>query len=304
MDRQEIESFRSISNLVFEYCRQEPQKRPLSVAVFGPPGSGKSFGIKEIANSLLPGQIRVLEFNLSQFDSEGDLHAAFHQVRDAGLSGTIPLVFWDEFDTSLEGAPLGWLRYFLAPMQDGRFQEGQINHPIGRSIFVFAGGTSSTMAAFDQGPTEEFRAAKGPDFISRLKGYINVLGPNPVEGSATSAEDPYFIIRRAILLRSSLNRNAKHLFEKGDGKELLNIDSGVLRALLKTRVYKHGVRSIESIIAMSQLTGETSFERSSLPAESQLDLHVDGKSFLSLVQQVELGGCAGEAGRGHPRRFL
>jgi hypothetical protein len=290
VDRQEIESFRSISNLVFEYCRQEPQKRPLSVAVFGPPGSGKSFGIKEIANSLLPGQIRVLEFNLSQFDSEGDLHAAFHQVRDAGLSGTIPLVFWDEFDTSLEGAPLGWLRYFLAPMQDGRFQEGQINHPIGRSIFVFAGGTSSTMAAFDQGLTEEFRAAKGPDFISRLKGYINVLGPNPVEGSATSAADPYFIIRRAILLRSSLNRNAKHLFEKGDGKELLNIDSGVLRALLKTRVYKHGVRSIESIIAMSQLTGETSFERSSLPAESQLDLHVDGKSFLSLVQQVELEG--------------
>jgi RyR domain/ATPase family associated with various cellular activities (AAA) len=291
VDRQEIESFRSISNLVFEYCRQEPQKRPLSVAVFGPPGSGKSFGIKEIAKSLLPGQIEVLEFNLSQFDSEKDLHDAFHQVRDMGLSGKIPLVFWDEFDTSLEGAQLGWLRYFLAPMQDGRFQEGQINHPIGRSIFVFAGGTSSTMTAFDQGPTEEFRAAKGPDFISRLKGYINVLGPNPVEGGGTSAAaDPYFIIRRAILLHSSLKRNAKHLFEKSDGKELLSIDRGVLRALLKTSEYKHGVRSIESIIAMSQLTGETSFERSSLPAESQLDLHVDGKSFLSLVQQIELEG--------------
>jgi hypothetical protein len=291
VDRQEIESFRSISNLVFEYSRQEPQKRPLSVAVFGPPGSGKSFGIKEIANSLLPGQIKVLEFNLSQFDSEKDLRAAFHQVRDAGLSGTIPLVFWDEFDTSLEGAQLGWLRYFLAPMQDGRFQEGEINHPIGRSIFVFAGGTSSTMAAFDQGLTEEFRAAKGPDFISRLKGYINVLGPNPVEGGGTSAAaDPYFIIRRAIILRSSLKRNAPHLFERADGKELLSIDRGVLRALLKTSEYKHGARSIESIIAMSQLTGETSFERSSLPAESQLDLHVDGKSFLSLVQQVELEG--------------
>jgi hypothetical protein len=41
---------------------------------------------------------------------------------------------------------------------------------------------------------------------------------------------------------------------------------------------------------MSQLTGKTAFERSCLPSESQLDLHVDGKSFLSLVQQVELEG--------------
>jgi len=291
VDRQEIESFRSIRNLVFEYCRQGSQTRPLSLAVFGPPGAGKSFGIKEIAKSLLPGQIDVCEFNLSQFDSEKDLHDALHQVRDAGLKGKIPLVFWDEFDTSLGGAPLGWLRYFLAPMQDGTFQSGQINHPIGRSIFVFAGATSSTMAAFDQGPTQAFKDVKGPDFISRLKGYINVLGPNPVETSTGEAvADPYFIIRRAILVHSSLKRNARQLFERRDGKELLHIDRGVLRGLLKTRKYKHGVRSIESIIAMSQLTDKTSFERSSLPSESQLDLHVDGKTFMSLVRELELEG--------------
>jgi hypothetical protein len=291
VDRQEIESFRSIRNLIFEYCVQGKQKRPLSVAVFGPRGSGKSFGIIEIANSLLPDQIELLEFNLSQFDSEEDLHAAFHQVRDVGLSGMIPLVFWDEFDTSLEGMPLGWLRYFLAPMQDGKFQEGQINHPIGRSLFVFAGATSSTVTTFGQGlKPEEFRAAKGPDFVSRLKGYINVLGPNPVTRRGASTAPDLHFIPRAIILRSSLNRGSPQLFEKRDGKELLNIDRGVLRALLKTSEYKHGARSIESIISTSQLTGKTSFERSSLPAESQLDLHVDGKSFLSLVQQVELEG--------------
>jgi len=291
VDRQEIESFRSIRNLIFEYCVQGKQKRPLSVAVFGPRGSGKSFGIIEIANSLLPDQIELLEFNLSQFDSEEDLHAAFHQVRDVGLSGMIPLVFWDEFDTSLEGMPLGWLRYFLAPMQDGKFQEGQINHPIGRSLFVFAGATSSTVTTFGQGlKPEEFRAAKGPDFVSRLKGYINVLGPNPVTRRGASTAPDLHFIPRAIILRSSLNRSSPQLFEKRDGKELLNIDRGVLRALLKTSEYKHGARSIESIISTSQLTGKTSFERSSLPAESQLDLHVDGKSFLSLVQQVELEG--------------
>ena len=309
VDRQEIESYRSIRNLVAEYAGQKQAARPLSIAVFGTPGSGKSFGVTEMAKSLLPGQIEPITFNLSQFDHPQDLLAAFHQVRDIGLSGKIPLVFWDEFDTTLAETPLGWLRYFLAPMQDGKFQEGQISHPIGRAIFVFAGGTSSSMEEFDRGTDVGYKSAKGPDFVSRLKGYINVLGPNPVAGRGG---DPYYIIRRAILLRSSLKRGTPQLLEKHDGNELLNIDRGVLRALLKIDKYKHGARSIESLLAMSQLTGKTAFERSCLPSESQLDLHVDGKAFLSLVQQVELEGpmleslaeaahavyCEGEQARG------
>jgi hypothetical protein len=287
VDRQEIESYRSIRNLVAEYAGQKSVSRPLSIAVFGTPGSGKSFGVTEMAKSLLPGQIEPITFNLSQFDSADELIAALHQVRDIGLSGKIPLVFWDEFDTSLQETPLGWLRYFLAPMQDGKFQEGQISHPIGRAIFVFAGGTSSSMAEFDKGSDTAFKAAKGPDFVSRLKGFINVLGPNPVKGDNA---DPYFIIRRAILLRSSLKRGVPQLFEKRDKKELLNIDRGVLHALLQIEKYKHGARSIESLFAMSQLAGKTAFERSCLPPESQLDLHVDGKRFLALVQQLELSG--------------
>jgi hypothetical protein len=47
---------------------------------------------------------------------------------------------------------------------------------------------------------------------------------------------------------------------------------------------------MESVIAMSQLAGKTRFERSSLPTEAQLDLHVDGQDFLALVQQLELDG--------------
>jgi len=47
---------------------------------------------------------------------------------------------------------------------------------------------------------------------------------------------------------------------------------------------------MESVIAMSQLAGKTRFERSSLPTEAQLDLHVDGQDFLARVQQLELDG--------------
>jgi hypothetical protein len=288
VDRQELESFRSFRNLVCEYCKQGQQQKPLSVAVFGSPGSGKSFGINQVAKALLPGQIEKREFNLSQFISVEDLISALHQVRDIGLSGKIPLVFWDEFDTSFEGKSLGWLRYFLTPMQDGKFQEGEIIHPIGRAIFVFAGGTSTSMASFGKVlEAELFKAVKGPDFISRLKGFINVLGPNPLK---EGKPDPYFIIRRAILVRARLKMDAPSIIKREGNIEKMSIDAGVLRALLNISEYKHGARSIESIIAMSQLTGKTSFERSCLPSESQLDLHVDGGAFLSLVQQIELEG--------------
>jgi hypothetical protein len=287
IDRHEIEAFRSIRSLVNEYCQGGQQVRPLSIAVFGTPGSGKSFGISEVAKALLPGQIEKLEFNLSQFDEAEDLLDAMHQVRDVGLSGQMPLVFWDEFDSTLGDQPLGWLRYFLSPMQDGRFQEGQISHPIGRAIFVFAGGTSASMEAFDQGrDSEAFRKAKGPDFVSRLKGFVNIMGPNRLVLAPDG--DPFYVIRRAIIFRSLVERNAPHLLEKRDGRTVMRIDPGVRRAFLKTRTYKHGVRSMESILAMSSLAGKTAYEQSSLPAAAQMELHVHARDFASLVQLLDL----------------
>ena len=282
VDRQEIESLRSIRSLVSEYVAQPRPKRPLSIAVFGPPGSGKSFGITQLALALRPGEIEPKEFNLSQLGSTDELLSALHQVRDIGLGGKIPLVFWDEFDSDHQGT-YGWLRHFLAPMQDGKFQHGDLAHPIGKAIFVFAGGTSETLDNFGKNVSEDqARAAKVPDFVSRLKGYINVLGPNPQAGR----DDPYYVLRRAILLRSMLSRDAKHIVRNGE----VQIDSGVLRALLQTWRYKHGARSMESVIAMSQLEGKTRFERSSLPTKAQLDLHVDGLDFRALVQQLQLKG--------------
>lgn len=289
-DRQEIESFRSIRALIGEYSRQTNQERPLSIAVFGPPGSGKSFGITEVAESVLPNRVKKLTFNLSQLSSPEELFGALHQVRDVALSGSLPLVFWDEFDTSLAGRPLGWLRYFLSPMQDGQFQQGEVTRPIGRSIFVFAGGTSETRERFGEGifseqvKESELKAAKVPDFISRLKGSVDILGPNPRGGKPDA--DPDHTVRRAILLRSFLENYALHLFQPPNRKGRLQIDSGVLRAFLKIPKYKHGARSMESIVAMSLLAGKVRFERSSLPSEAQLNLHVNGRTFLVLVQQI------------------
>jgi hypothetical protein len=292
VDRREIEALHNMSSLIREYC-DWPQKQPLSIAVFGPPGSGKSFAVKEIAKWVRPGEIaeKELAFNLSQLGGPDDLLDAFHQVRDKALSGKISLVFWDEFDAPLGDQSLGWLRYFLAPMQDGEFQEGQITHPIGKSIFVFAGGTSPNVEAFGANLDEESRrAVKLPDFVSRLRGFLNILGPNrqQYENTQGKAEDPYYIIRRAILLRSVFQKNAPQLFHVDGQKRLLNIDEGLLRAFLSIKEYKHGVRSMETIVVTSQLAGKTSFERSSLPTEAQLNLHVDGREFYALIHRIEL----------------
>lgn len=286
VDRREIESFRSIRSLVHQYAADPRPSRPLNIAVFGSPGSGKSFGVSELALSLSgKGEVKKLTFNLSQFTDPEQLHDALHQVRDVGLSGMLPLIFWDEFDTTWKGE-LGWLAHFLAPMQDGEFQHGQITHSIGRAIFVFAGGTAETMAQFDRGAKDdEFRNAKGPDFVSRLKGFVDILGANPRGGDAKS--DPYFIIRRALRLRGILKQSAPQIF--GGGK-IPNIDRGVLGAMLRIGKYKHDVRSMESVIAMSELRGSQRFNRSCLPAAAQLSLHVDAPEFQAMMQEIELEG--------------
>ena len=292
VDRHEIEGFRSVRALIGEYDSQHEHPQPLSIAVFGPPGSGKSFGVNQVAKSVLPGRVEGVTFNLSQFDHPDALKDAFYRVRDISLGGKLPLVFWDEFDTTLVSGdvpqPLGWLRFFLSPMQDGEFQDGQLTHPIGPAVFVFAGGTRARMQDFAWPVTDQFRAAKGPDFVSRLKGYVNVRGPNPAGDDRVA--DPYYLIRRAVLLRSLLLGGARQVFRRRDAAQVLDIDTGVLRGLLLTKTYRHGARSMESVIAMSTLSGGTRFERSDLPSEAQLDLHVEARDFVDLVHRLELEG--------------
>lgn len=295
VDRKEIEYLNNLQSLFSEYL-QLNNNQPLSIAVFGSPGSGKSYCIKQLSKSLgLPTyEIQPITFNLSQFsiDNPNDLYQAFHAVRDISLSGKIPLVFWDEFDSN----DLAWLRFFLAPMEDGEFQEGQLTHNIGKSIFVFAGGTCSSMETFEQ----EARKAitkKGPDFLSRIKGYLNVMGPNPLTSNQNQQQscstpedettlfieaknaDPEYIIRRAILLNSLLQDGYRNLFNEGK----LQIDDGVLNALLLVPKYKHGNRSMQTIFKISRLYGKSKFNRSDLPPQSQMNLHVDGEHYYSLT---------------------
>ena len=286
VDRWEIEAFQNIRNLIKGYASDNATK-PLSIAVFGSPGSGKSFGVTQIAENVLPGKVKKLELNVSQFTSFNDLGAAFQKVRDVILTGKLPLVFFDEFDSDKDGTPLGWIKSFLMPMQDGKFKDDSGEHPLGKCILVFAGGTSASFEEFAKpmqsgdnsvqqaGTTlkvSDFKTLKVPDFISRLKGTINVLGPNPKDET-----DNNYILRRALLLRSLCERK---LGIRIGGKA--PVSPNIVWAMLLVPAYKHGARSMEAILDMSRLEGNV-WEPVSLPFYSQLSLHVDADAFIKLV---------------------
>ncbi len=289
VDRFETEGLRGIRNLMQGYIANPNPEQPLSIAVFGAPGSGKSFGVSQVAASLDPDRItkKDLEFNLTQFLDPRELNRAFHRVRDVILSGKIPLVFFDEFDSKLGDSPLGWLKYFLMPMQDAKFRDGDLVHSIGKCIFVFAGGTAYTFEEFSRSgqpsprDVTNFRDAKGPDFLSRLRGFVNVRGPNPAED-----KDSLLRIRRAILLRSLLLKRTPGLSRSPESvkreKRILDIDDCVIDAFLGVPRYRHGSRSMEAILDMSALAGTCRFTWSRLPTAEQLDLHVDASSFMNL----------------------
>jgi hypothetical protein len=321
VDRKEIESLRTIRQLINNYLEEDRPEKPLNLAVFGPPGSGKTFIVKQIAKAVNIRKQDVLLFNLSQFKDADDICGAFHQIRDKALERTTPFVFWDEFDSQ----GYRWLQYLLAPMEDGEFQDGQITHPLGKCIFAFAGATSVSFDTF--GPINpnqlgqaqleylestkpdqlreverawrEFVLAKGPDFKSRLVAFLNLLGMNCRQKCEEKdgrrwwkpdRSDLCFPIRRALFIRS--------LFDLKKGEEL-RLDLSVVRALLHIPTYKGAGRSLGFL--SSNLRNDNSGRpgRSSMPGYELLDMHVNAEEFWELCEQdMEFAPTAAALARG------
>lgn len=288
VDRAEVEGLCGLKRLIHGYPAQlaaldGKAETPLCLAVFGAPGSGKSFGVKQIAANLAAqsdaGQgtfqisKRILEFNVSQFTELGDLANAMQDIREERLAGKIPVVIFDEFDASFGGQGFGWLKYFLMPMQDGKFRDEQTDYRTGGCIMVFAGGINHNFAEFTgRQRDKEFATAKGPDFISRLRGVLNI----PSMTRDDSQRFPLWQIRRAGLLHNYL-----------ESKGAKMTDLRLLDALLTVGRFHHGARSLEAIIQMCDKNAQGQIDLTSLPRREQLDLHVDANEFWSLIHARE-----------------
>jgi|694.fasta_scaffold104821_2 hypothetical protein len=308
LERYELESYRSVQLLMEEVINLK-NKSILSIAVFGPPGSGKSFVSERIADSACEAsQVTPVlkKINLASINDSNQLieklDKAFSEyfqqyelvkseIEDNKRIKTLQLIiFFDEFDCSNNDKILGWLKTFLPMMQDGEFttsintQKSNYSTYHNQPILIFAGGTSHTYSNFSRqdssGDPEDqlrFAQAKGPDFVSRLRGHIDILGP-----SKTSEHDEGYVVRRAILLRTAFLNHVRRIDDKESLEEY--IYNPFLRAMLTVSRYKHGARSMEAIIAMcAQLPGGK-ISSASMPTHAQLNMHVDANEFLKIVR--------------------
>ncbi|KAF3136433.1 hypothetical protein TWF569_009427 [Orbilia oligospora] len=274
VDRHEIESFRIVSNVLRDYI-DLPQTRPISIAFFGPRGSGRSYAATEMGRALLNGRnISKFRIDLTQISTPTDLIPVFHSIRDCNLEGGFPLVYINGFDTLVPGSSLPWLFHLSTPMLHGRFIDNGESRPIGRAIFFLGSINFKTYQKFQNqlgGSSRGLIPPRFEEFLGCLHGYVNMLGPDCV-----GEHDRLYPVRRAVILRELLDKREPKL--KVDGK--ISIDESVLDGLLLVPSYRQGVRSLKSIISMSRLNGAHQFERAALPPASQLDIHVNSDEFL------------------------
>jgi SLOG cluster2 len=115
-------------------------------------------------------------------------------------------------------------------MQDGKLLANGQELKIGKAIFMFAGGTAESLDEFNRRAQLDlgvYRARKVPDFVSRLRGAIEIGGINGL-GNAR-------IVPRAVVLQ--------RLLEKRSGPT-----DDEIRQLLSNGHFVHGVRSMEALL--------------------------------------------------------
>jgi len=284
---QERAQLTSLRELIERYVAERSPVRPLSLAVFGPPGSGKSFAVKQILavikDNVPDARVKLpyTGINLTQVPDSAALGRVLARIAGEQDGETVPIVFFDEFDAPRATAAYGWLAWFLAPMQDGEFlHEGAVVR-LKRAVYVFAGGTAATMDKFSHlDAIPQFHSAKGPDFVSRLRGFLDVKGPNSAPR----------MLRRAVLLRNELAQRARR-----NGEGSFTVERELLISLLGVGRYRHGARSIAAIIELSDLGGhKTRFGWRDLPEDHIVSLHIDRGPLDSKI----LGGSIALSGYG------
>lgn len=288
----EHQQLEDIKNAIVTYIAMPAPKRPLSIGVFGPPGSGKSFAVDEICAAVCTApevlsngngvKLAMTTLNLSQFSEVGELADALLGLvpkRDAGH--VVPIIFFDEFDARLGDAPWGWLSWFLAPMQDGDFRHRAESVSLKRAIYFFAGGTADFFDEFASNSDPLFRAAKGPDFVSRLRGFLDVCGPN----------SPPAVLRRVAIVRHELRGLAT-----AAGRKHLDLVDELSSVMVKQPRFRHGARSIGAVLAGSLPTEDRAIDRNDLPRDEVIAMHVDDGPLDARV----IGGCVAFSGGGGP----
>ncbi|KAK5725738.1 hypothetical protein LTR15_003928 [Elasticomyces elasticus] len=288
VERSEQESLRAVVEAVNERLNSSI-RRPTSIGIIGSAGSGKKFTASNLAAHISSDRsTNRLNYN-ARLLKKDDLVSACHAIRDHTASGELTIVIFENFEAVLE-ADSALLNDFLVIMRDGQFTDRGSVHSLGPPLMFFLVNHDNTSGTDEPFPpptptsprTTDFRPRPALDLsllMDYLHGLVRVSGPN-----MSSAQDKAYSVRRAIMLRHLLAQKHPHLIVNGK----MNVEEGVLHALLLVPRYKHGLHSLEKIISTSRLSGRNKFDVSALPPEEQIQLHVDGKIFMSHLRAPKL----------------
>jgi hypothetical protein len=111
---------------------------------------------------------------------------------------------------SNDNIELAWLWESLAPMWDAKYRIPNTEESFGKVIFVFAGGTTPTYKELEKVAESQPPSAKALDFKTRITFHLNI----PSVSYEGLHPDNFALLRRAILIRSALERIAPSLVEQ------------------------------------------------------------------------------------------
>jgi hypothetical protein len=292
-DPAEIDPVITLHNVMDSYVSKESVLRPLCIGVFGPPGSGKSFAVKQVAGEIAKkydgSPFDFFEFNLTQFARPEEINSAIDPVRASVARGKVPIAFWDEFDCRYNDNEFGYLRYFLPAMQDGVTYVHGIPYHIGRAIFVFAGGVKSSYEGMEALLREEdpdkmqlMKTLKIPDFMSRLRVVLDIDGIEIDDRlfSESASRDDLEELRRILLKRAFIIAHQMQTHWRTAARKT----SGLLLRLLLAD-YKYGARSIEAVIEASRAADRLVYGLPELIAPSAARIHSRWR--VELERQVD-----------------
>lgn len=167
-------------------------------------------------------------------------------------------------------------------MQDGKFFLDTEIIPVENAIFMFAGGTAISLAEFEKRALEdpdEYRNKKLPDFISRLRGFIDIGGIDEVESEG--------IVRRALVLHRFLDERWPDARSRHGGR--FPIDRNTVEDLLSNVHFIHGVRSMEALLDMSALNLKKSSASVKLPENDLRKLHLSRGALDGRIVGISAG---------------
>jgi hypothetical protein len=140
-----VKHLHAVRDQLNNYVAKISVRRPLNILLAAPPGSGKSFLIKQLIESIDTRsaglELSFEEVYIASLEDASELYSIFQRVQSLNLEGKLPCVFFDEVDTAVGDQAI--YPKFLAPMWDGTFYVGKDKFFLGRSVFFFAGSTLS-----------------------------------------------------------------------------------------------------------------------------------------------------------------